>query len=205
MLKVAILLIGSYVLGSIPFGLLIVKAWCGVDIRQHGSGNIGATNVLRTAGKAAAVIVFLADVLKGLIPVAVARHFLPDMPGVTIAAGLLSLVGHTASIFLKFRGGKGVATGLGIFIGVNPLVAAIALGVWTLVVLTTRYVSVASIAGATTIPIMMFAFSQPTPYKVFAIFAAAYVVAKHRSNIARLARGIEPRLGEKTKTPEGQP
>ncbi|MCX6375241.1 MAG: glycerol-3-phosphate acyltransferase, partial [Armatimonadetes bacterium] len=104
-MKQALLLIASYVLGSVPFGLLIVKSWKGIDIRKYGSGNIGATNVLRAAGKGPAAVVFVADVLKGLIPVMVARRFFPGTPWIAITAGLLAMMGHTLSIFLRFRGG----------------------------------------------------------------------------------------------------
>ncbi len=199
---IAILLIGSYILGSIPFGLLIVRAWCGIDIRKYGSGNIGATNVLRTAGKGAAAVVFVADVLKGFLPVLIAKNLFPGVEWIPVTAGLMALVGHTASIFLKFRGGKGVATGLGIYIGLNPIVAGIGFVVWVLIVLATKYVSVASIAAAISIPVMFFIVRAPLPDKVFALFATVYVIVKHRSNIRRLIQGNEAKWGEKAKTVE---
>ncbi len=199
----AALLVGSYILGSIPFGLLIVKAWCGVDIREHGSGNIGATNVWRTAGKVPAVIVFIADVMKGCVPVYVCRNVVPQGEWISVAAGLVALLGHTASIFLRFKGGKGVATGLGIFIAINPVVAFTGLGVWGLFLALTRYVSLSSVAGAATIPIYLFIQNAPTPHKALAVFAASYVLIKHRSNMVRLVQGTEPRIGSKKKSPEG--
>lgn len=198
----AALLVGSYILGSIPFGLLIVKAWCGVDIREHGSGNIGATNVWRIAGKVPAVVVFLADVMKGFVPVVVCRSLMPQGEWIPVLAGLLALTGHTSSVFLKFKGGKGVATGLGIFIAINPLVAFTGFGLWGVFLALTRYVSLASVIGAASIPIFLFIQNAPVPHKLLALFAAGYVIIKHRSNMVRLARGTEPRIGSKRKSSE---
>ena len=203
-MKQALLLIASYVLGSVPFGLLIVKSWKGIDIRKFGSGNIGATNVLRTAGKGPAAVVFVADVLKGLIPVMVARRLFPDTPWMAVSAGLLAMIGHTLSIFLGFRGGKGVATGLGIFVGLEPRAAGIAFGIWLVVLGLTKYVSLASMIGAVSIPVLMFAFGMPAAYKAFGVFAAAFVLLKHRSNITRLLQGKESRIGEKVAVSEAE-
>lgn len=203
-MKQALLLIASYILGSVPFGLLIVKSWKGIDIRKYGSGNIGATNVLRAAGKGPAAVVFVADVLKGLIPVIVARQLFPDAAWIAITAGLLAMMGHTLSIFLRFRGGKGVATGLGIFVGLEPRAAGIAFGVWLVVLGLTKYVSLASMIGAVSIPVLMFAFGMPAAYKAFGVFAAAFVLLKHRSNITRLLQGKEPRFGEKVAVSEAE-
>jgi acyl phosphate:glycerol-3-phosphate acyltransferase len=201
-LLIATLLIGSYILGSIPFGLLIVKAWCGVDIRKYGSGNIGATNVLRTAGKLPAVVVFIADVLKGFLPVMVAKHLFPGVLWMPVLGGLCSMVGHTASIFLRFRGGKGAATGLGIYLGLNPMAAGIGFAIFILLIWVTRYVSIASMIGAASVPVTFCIVHQPLPDRIFAIFATAYVVFKHRSNIGRLIQGAEPKWGEKAKVSE---
>lgn len=201
-MKQTILLIACYLLGSIPFGLLIVKAWCGVDITKHGSGNIGATNVMRTAGKIPAIIVFIADVMKGFVPVLVARAMFPEITWLPVIAGLMSMLGHTLSIFLKFKGGKGVATGLGIIVGLNPAIAGMGFGIWVIFVYLTRYVSLASMVGATSIGVLMFVFHQPLAYKLFTIAAVAFIIFKHRSNIARLVQGKEARWGEKVAIPE---
>ena len=201
-LLTAALLIGSYILGSIPFGLLIVSAWRGIDIRKYGSGNIGATNVLRTAGKVPAVLVFIADVSKGFLPVIVAERLFPGMLWMPVLAGLCAMVGHTASIFLRFQGGKGAATGLGIYLGLNPVAAAIGFAIWILLIRITRYVSIASMIGAASIPVTFCVVHQPIPDKVFALFATAYVVFKHRSNIRRLVQGTESKWGEKAKASE---
>lgn len=202
-MREAVLLIASYLLGSIPFGLLIVKAWKGIDIRKYGSGNIGATNVLRAAGRGPAAVVFLADVSKGLAPVLVAQRLFPGTAWMAVAAGMLAMIGHTLSVFLKFRGGKGVATGLGIFIGLAPPAAGIAFAVWLIVLGIARYVSLASMIGAICVPIVMFTLGTPLSYKGFAILAALFVIIKHRTNISRLLQGKEPKIGEKVAASEG--
>jgi acyl phosphate:glycerol-3-phosphate acyltransferase len=201
-LLIAALLIGSYILGSIPFGLLIVNAFRGIDIRKYGSGNIGTTNVLRTAGRGPAVLVFITDVSKGLVPVIAAQHLSPGMPWMPVLAGLCAMVGHTTSIFLRFQGGKGAATGLGVYLGLNPMAAAIGFVIWILLIRITRYVSIASMIGAASIPVTFFIVHQPVPDKVFAIFATLYVVFKHRSNIRRLLQGTEAKWGEAAKVSE---
>lgn len=197
------LLTGSYILGSLPFGLLIVKAWRGVDIRDIGSGNIGATNAMRTAerGQAMAIfaVVLIADALKGFIPVAAARTFFPESPWVIVGAGLLAILGHTLSVFLRFKGGKGVATALGVIIGLDPRIAAMGFLIWALTVAVTRYVSVGSMVAAVSIVIMMFLFELPPPFIAFGCLAAAFIIFKHRSNISRLLQGKEARWGENPK------
>jgi len=199
--KEAAVLIGSYVLGSVPFGLLIVKSWRGIDIRDYGSGNIGATNVLRVAGRGPAAVVFAADVLKGLVPV-VAASSIFAAPWIAVAGGMSAILGHSVSIFLRFRGGKGVATSLGVVVGLDPRIAGIGFGIWAAVLAVSRYVSVASILAATSIPVLMFVFDMPLAYRVFAIVAAVFVIAKHRSNMVRLLQGKELRLGEKVSVRE---
>ncbi|HUV05267.1 MAG TPA: glycerol-3-phosphate 1-O-acyltransferase PlsY [Armatimonadota bacterium] len=193
----AAVLIGSYILGSVPFGLMICKAWRGVDIRKYGSGNIGATNVLRALGPGPAAVVFGADVLKGLMPVALARQLFHEVAWMAVACGMLAVLGHSLSIFLRFRGGKGVATSLGVVVGLDPRVAGIGFGIWLLVVLLSRYVSAASVVASASIPVLMFVFGLPPVYKLFAVIAAAFVIFRHRANVARLLQGKEPRFGEK--------
>ncbi len=193
-----ILLILSYFLGSIPFGVIVGKVVRGVDIREFGSGNIGATNVYRTLGPGPGITVFAADVLKGLIPVLVARHLAPETAWLAVAAGVAAIVGHTLSPFLKFKGGKGVATSLGVGIGLAPVLAAAAFGIWVVLFAVTRYVSVASMIGCASMPVMMWIAGNPMEYRLFGIFVAAYVIIKHRSNIARLMQGKEHRFVRKT-------
>lgn len=202
-MKEAIILIASYLLGAVPFGLIIAKAWCGIDIRKVGSGNIGATNVYRTLGFLPGISVFIADVLKGFVPTFVATQLF-DQPWISVAAGLSAIIGHSLSVFLKFKGGKGVATSLGVAIGLAPLIALLAFGIWLAIVLITRYVSVASIIAVLCVPPMMWAFGKPMEYKLFAILAAIFVVVKHRSNIIRLIQGKELRFGKRNENREGQ-
>lgn len=199
-----ILLVASYILGGVPFGLIIGKAWKGVDIRNYGSGNIGATNVLRALGPGPAAVVFALDVLKGLVPVIVVKHLYPESALLAVASGMLAILGHTLSIFLRFRGGKGVATSLGVIIGLDPRVAGIGFGIWLIFVALTRYVSLASILAAISIPVFMFVFRLPIEYKAFSLLASSFVLVKHRSNITRLFQHKEPKLGEKVKISEAR-
>lgn len=199
----AAILIGSYLLGSIPFGLIIVRAWKGIDIRDYGSGNIGATNVLRTAGKGPAAVVFVADVAKGLIPIIAARRVFPSDDWLIVGSGMAAIIGHAASVFLRFRGGKAVATSLGVAIGLTPPVAGIGFGLWFVLLALTRYVSIASITTTLVTVPLMFAFHCPAAVKVFGAVASAFILMKHRSNISRLMQHKEPRIGQKVSLPEG--
>lgn len=201
---IAAILIGSYLLGSIPFGVIIVKAWKGIDIRQYGSRNIGATNAMRVVGSWQAFAVVLAvDALKGLIPVYVGRQVSSSNDWLAVACGLAAIVGHSTSVFLRFRGGKAVATSLGVIIGLTPPVAAIGFGLWLILVALTKYVSVGSIVTTLTILPLMFAFDYPLPVKIFGAVASIFVLLKHKSNISRLIQGKEPRIGQKVNLPEG--
>lgn len=203
LIKTIAMLLSSYILGSVPFGLIIVRACKGIDIRNVGSGNIGATNVLRAAGPGLAIIVFAADIGKGIIPIIVAKQLLPDTSWVTVAVGMAAILGHGASIFLRFKGGKGVATSLGVIIGLDPRIAGIGFLIWLIVVGITKYVSLASIISAIGIAVLMHTFRLPFAYQVFAALAGAFVIAKHKSNIVRLIQGKESRIGQKVNTTEG--
>lgn len=193
-----VLLILSYLLGAVPFGLIIGKAWRGVDIRRFGSGNIGATNVYRTLGPGPGILVFLADVAKGLIPVLAAKHLASETAWLGVAAGMSAILGHTLSIFLKLRGGKGVATSLGVGVGLVPVIALVAFGLWVLVFCVTRYVSVASVLACIAVPVLMWMTGSPLEYRVFGAVVAIYVTVKHRGNIVRLIHGTENRFGKKS-------
>jgi len=197
-MKYVLMLLISYLLGAVPFGYLIARACRGVDITRVGSGNIGATNVYRVLGPGPGITVFICDVLKGFVPTFAAVLIFLGEPWVPVATGLLAIIGHSASPFLRFRGGKGVATGLGVMIGLVPVIAGIAFVVWFLVVIVTRYVSVASMVAVLTVPAMMWIFDKPVEYKLFGIVAAIFVIVKHRSNIARLIEGKENRFGKRT-------
>lgn len=183
----------SYLLGSIPNGLWLCRALWHVDLRQHGSHNIGATNAWRTLGKGPGFLVFFLDMLKGLLAVWLGE-MLVGTPLVMILCGVLAIVGHSLSLFLRFHGGKGVATGLGVILMLMPKVTGIVFLVWLLLVLATRYVSLGSIVAAALVPVLALVFGYPALYVVFGVLAAALVIVRHRSNITRLLNGTENRI-----------
>jgi acyl phosphate:glycerol-3-phosphate acyltransferase len=186
------LLITAYFLGSIPTGLLLAKA-AGVDIRTSGSGNIGATNVYRTLGRSVGVMTLVGDCLKGLLPVLLARYL--HMTEIWIAAiGLAAFLGHVYTIFLGFKGGKGVATALGIFLGVAPLAVCGALLIFGGVVWRSRYISLGSITAAAAMPAFVALFNPQPALVLMTVAVAALVIWKHRENIQRLRAGTENRF-----------
>lgn len=196
-------LLGCYLAGAIPFGLIIGKTLRGIDIRDFGSGNIGASNVLRTLGTGPALLVFFFDTVKGLAAVLVCRKLFGDAsPGSywVVAGALASVLGHSFSVFLRFKGGKGVATSLGVIIGLNWVIALIAFVGWGVLVAATRYISVASIVAAVSVPLQMVFWRSmhvPVAYQALAGVAALVIVIKHKSNIKRLLNGTETRIGQK--------
>ena len=187
------ILILSYLLGSIPNGLIFGKLIWNKDLRQFGSGNIGATNAWRVIGKQAGILIFLLDFLKGAISVMLAKIFVGSAL-VMVAAGLLAIIGHTFSIFLKLRGGKGVATGLGVIAVMMPKVTAIVFLTWLIIFLVTRYVSVASIVAAALTPILAVIFDEPIEFIILGLMAAAFIIFRHKENILRLKQGRENRF-----------
>lgn len=187
-----IILLSSYLLGSIPTGLLLAKA-CGIDIRATGSGNIGATNVYRTVGRKLGVITLVLDCIKGLVPVLAAQHF--GLPEVWIAGvGLAAFLGHIYTIFLKFKGGKGVATALGVFLGISPLAVLFVLILFILVVWKWRLISLGSITAAAVFPILTAALDRRPLVVAMTIIIAALVIFKHKENIKRLREGTESKF-----------
>ena len=195
-------LLACYIFGAIPFGVIVGKVARGVDIRDFGSGNIGFANVLRTLGPGPALAVFLLDTGKGFAAVELCRWVQPSDHLFIVAGGVLSLVGHCFSVFLKFKGGRAVATSLGMMIGLTPAIAGIAFVLWVSLVGITRYISVASITAALSVSAMvLFWRSQhvPIPYQVVAVLATALIVGKHASNIRRLLNGTEPKVGQRVK------
>lgn len=187
-----LLLIGAYLLGSVPTGLLLAKA-LGVNIREAGSGNIGATNVYRTIGRKLGILTLVGDCLKGLIPVLIAKWL--DLPDVWVAAiGLAALLGHVFTIFLGFKGGKGVATALGVFLGTSPLSVLVAIAVFALVLYIWRYVSLASIVAAALIPGIVRILGGKPEFILMSLAIAAVVIFRHRENIARLKNGTESKF-----------
>lgn len=202
-----LLFVLAYLAGSIPFGLVVGKVFYGVDVRQHGSGNVGTTNVFRVLGKKAGVAVLICDMLKGYIPAALAAALFDPWAAVFIAAA--PVVGHIYSIFLKGRGGKGIATGAAVVLALVPLVFAIILVVWIVLLLTTRYVSVASLVAAFLVPVLTISLDEPLPYKIAGVLVAVIVWWAHRGNIQRLLAGEEHRVrlpwtGGGHATPDGQ-
>ncbi len=208
MLTFAVVVIGSYLLGSIPFGYLAGRL-AGIDIRNCGSGNVGATNVIRTLGKSYGYPVFALDLLKGfgavkmsiLIATRVQSEWnSPEMFG--IVAAISSVLGHSFPVWLRFKGGKGVATSAGALLALAPVAALIGVAIWILTFWLTRYVSVASIAAAAALPLIILVstwLSRTTGRLLFysSVCLAAVVIWRHRSNLSRLMRGTEPRFTRK--------
>lgn len=199
-------LIIAYLLGSIPFGYLIVKLKGGGDIRQVGSGGTGATNVMRKAGKAAALVTLVLDVAKGLLAVMVARGLTgsswAETPWVVGAAAVIAIAGHIFPLWLGFRAGKGVATGVGVFLAISPLSVLCTLVVFALIVLKTRYVSLGSVVATSLTPLWVLLWeglvwpdAYLTQIVTSALAAALLIVARHTSNIRRLIAGTENKLG----------
>lgn len=183
----------SYLIGSIPSGLILGKSIWHIDLRQYGSHNIGATNAWRTIDKTAGITIFIADLLKGAVSVYIAS-LLSDVPLAMILAGIFAIIGHSASIFLHFKGGKGVATGLGVLIMLMPYVSAFVFVVWLVIVLISKYVSLGSIIAAAFVPIGAYAIGMETEYIIFGVVAAVFVIYRHKSNIVRLIHGNENKI-----------
>jgi glycerol-3-phosphate acyltransferase PlsY len=192
----------AYLVGAIPFGYLLGLAVKGVDVRQLGSGNIGATNVGRILGWPYGVACFVLDALKGYGPVAAASPLLgaSDTP-VQVAAGLAAILGHLYPVYLRFRGGKGVSTAAGVFAALAPAATALALAVWVVLAAAFRFASLASIAAAAALPAAFVwtdarAFSDRAPVLGFCVLTFLLVLVRHRSNVGRLLAGAEPKIGE---------
>jgi len=198
-LKLFILFLG-YLFGSFPSGYLAGRVFKGIDIRSFGSGSTGATNVLRHIGKRAAILVFLIDVFKGVLSILLAKYFLLN-DSWQVAVGLSTLIGHIWPVWLNWRGGKAVATGLGIFLGLSWQVGLGTLGIFILVITLFRIVSLASVVAALTLPLMMFiSFNSSNfslPFLVISLLAMTLVIWRHRENIVRLIKGKEPKIGKK--------
>ena len=208
------LLLGSYLIGSIPFSWIVVRAFVGADIREHGSRNVGATNVARTFGKLPGIIALLLDMAKGYASIVFAQWIVsrPDWPLVADAgggplqsrelwialAGLVAVLGHMFPLWLRFHGGKGVATATGVFLALDPRVVAGAVIVFLIVLITTRFVSLASILSAASLPLFIhFLAHGPFWRLVVSIAISIAIIAKHHSNIARLTQGRERRMGHR--------
>jgi glycerol-3-phosphate acyltransferase PlsY len=189
----------SYLLGSIPFGVILGKFFGGADVRKAGSGNIGATNVARVAGPTAGALTLLLDAAKGWLPVWLAGRVMHGEAGFLVAAGFFALLGHCFPPWLRFRGGKGVATAAGVFAALCPEATLAAVILFALVVWFWRYVSLASLAASAAIPLLVYFlwaphFAPPNIVTFGSLAIAALVIFQHRGNIGRLARGEEPKF-----------
>ncbi|MBU1026466.1 MAG: glycerol-3-phosphate 1-O-acyltransferase PlsY [Candidatus Margulisbacteria bacterium] len=192
---IVVIIIGSYLLGSVPFGFLIAKLWK-IDIRQHGSGNVGATNVWRTINPAAGLLVFALDLLKGTAPILLAQQFTSNY-WLIILAGIAAVLGHTYSIFLKFKGGRGSATGLGMLLGIAPDIFVFAFIAVAILIYTTRYVSVASILTPLGVTVAFWLLNRPLPYCLLATLVTIIIIMRHIPNIKRLLNGTERKISFK--------
>ncbi|MDO8302944.1 MAG: glycerol-3-phosphate 1-O-acyltransferase PlsY [Sedimentisphaerales bacterium] len=218
-MAIGVLIVASYLVGAIPFGLLIAKAH-GIDIRTVGSGNIGATNVSRALGKKWGYLCFVLDALKGLIPMLAAMVILPAELTITkiwlwLGVGAAAILGHVFPVYLKFKGGKGVATSLGVVLGLWPfytVVGLITFVIWAVVVKIWRYISLGSVVGAIIFPLLLAAaiyiipewqFAVLWPLLVAAVALGVILIIRHKDNIKRLCNGTESKIGSKN-TPQQQ-
>ena len=183
----------AYLIGSIPSGLILGKLFWHTDLREHGSHNIGATNAWRTLGKGAGIAVFIADSLKGQAGVSVGL-VLVGTPLAAVLGGLFAIIGHSFSLFLRLRGGKGVATSLGVLTMLMGNVTLIVFAVWFAIVYMTRYVSLGSVVAGFLTPILAALFAYPMEYILFTVIAAILVIVRHRENIVRLMNGTENKI-----------
>lgn len=195
---ILITLVG-YLIGSIPFGLIATKLVKGVDIRDYGSGNIGATNAYRVMGFGMGLLVALLDIGKGALAVYIARLYSASYYGEEVAlfiliVGIAAIAGHNLSVFLKFNGGRGVATSVGVLGNLALIPIVITALLWITIILLTKYVSLASITGAVAVPILMLVFSKPMEYFIFCLLVSAFVIYSHKPNIKRLLNGTENKV-----------
>ncbi len=200
-LTYALAVLLAYLLGSIPTGYLVARRSGNVDLLRQGSRRTGATNVLRTVGRRAAAIVFAGDFAKGAAAVAVARLVSQGDPLADALAGLAVVLGHNYSLYLRFRGGRGVVAGLGSLLVISPAAMLAAAALAFSVIAATRYVSLGSILGACSVPLLLLLLAvtlgQPLPHLAYGLLGSAFVIASHKDNIGRLLRGTERKLGER--------
>ncbi len=203
MIRDGLLVLVAYLLGSVPFGLLIARAQGGVDLRQVGSGNIGATNVLRAVGKGAATLTLLGDIGKGAAAVGLGR-WLGVSPTVLALIALAAVAGHLYPVFLGFRGGKGVATTLGVVLAAMPAVGGLLVLVWLAVAAIWRYSSLAALVASAALPGLAWLLDGRPAMLMLSVTLLILVLLRHRENIARLWGGTEGKIGQRVKTTSGQ-
>jgi glycerol-3-phosphate acyltransferase PlsY len=195
-----LLIIFSYLLGSISFGYLIAKTLKGVDIRKFGSGNAGATNISRLMGFKFAIIVLILDAFKGLLAIII-PSYLGSETWVTLLCGLAVIIGHNWPVFFAFKGGRGAATTLGVFLGLAPIPTLVVFCLFIAIILISRYVSLGTIVAAVLIPLTMYLLSYPLNYFIFGLSVCFILLWRHYPNIKRLLQGRESKLGDKVKIP----
>lgn len=205
MLKFIAFFTFSYLLGAIPFGYLAGKLLKGIDIRKYGSGNLGATNVYRTIGKIAGIVVLLLDISKGLLAVVVVNYFMEksltiNRELILIIAGMCAVAGHNWPIYLSFKGGKGVATSVGVFIGLAPIAMIICMSLFVIIVVIWRYVSLGSIVIAFSLPLLVYYLNYGIYLTIFSIMVGIFIILRHISNIKRLFYGTENKFGQKNQS-----
>ncbi|HSB81215.1 MAG TPA: glycerol-3-phosphate 1-O-acyltransferase PlsY [Candidatus Methylomirabilis sp.] len=201
MIRDVALVLGAYLLGSVPFGLLIARLRGGVDLRRVGSGNIGATNVLRAMGKGAAALTLVGDIGKGALAVGIGRT-LEVSPALLAIIALSAVIGHLLPVFLGFRGGKGVATTLGVVLAAMPAVGVLLLVIWIAVAIIWRYSSLAALVAAAALPVLAWGLDGRPVMVVLAGVLFLLILLRHRENIARLCQGTEGKIGQKVASPE---
>jgi len=189
-------ILACYLIGAIPFGLLFTRWFSDIDVRNVGSGNIGATNVLRAAGKKAALLTLFADCLKGLLPVLAVKLFFHD-DLTSVLSGAAALLGHTFPIYLRFKGGKGVATSFGVALALTPLAALLSLITWAVAAFLWRYSSLAALTAFALYPLYTFTLYLSQNLQLLSLFLFGMIYAKHRENIKRLIAGTESKIGNK--------
>jgi len=187
-------LIGIYLIAAVPTGIVLARVMGYEDVRDKGSGNIGATNVYRVAGKLAGVLTLAGDILKGFLPLLACKTWLAPTSAQLGIACAMAIVGHCYPVYLKFRGGKGIATALGIFLVMSPIAVLGAAIVFGITVATTRFISLGSVLAAMSAPLLVLMLNQPQPIFLATLFIAALIVWRHRSNIKRLMDGSEDRF-----------
>lgn len=197
MYGLASLLIG-YLIGSISFSYLLAKKLAGIDIRSQGSGNAGATNTLRVLGPVPAVIVLVLDAAKGLVSMGIAHWLTDGNPLVYALAGIFAIIGHNWPVYYGFRGGKGIATTLGVSLGMSPTAFLISVVITILVIALTRYVSLGSLVYVTIFPLLLYVFGSEPTYVWISLLITLFAYVRHKSNIVNLIKGTERKLGERT-------
>lgn len=190
-IKVILLMLASYLLGGIPSGYLIARILKGIDIRKYGSGNPGTANVYRVVGKWAGWATLAVDAPKGFIPVIAAGHFYPENYAVIISCGVLAIIGHVWTVFLGFKGGKGVATSAGVFTALLPIPTLAAFVVFVPVVVLSGHISVGSMCAAVVLPVLSFILKRPIPFSVMATLVSVLILCTHIPNLKRIITGSE--------------